>query len=317
MNGDVHSLAGAHAIEQRSEAIARGAVDGLPPIQRTLAARVLAARFIQNCVTAAAQNDWSTLPQWADAACERYADIMPAARVLDVAADGVMRALEAQSAQCAGTFAGVRPSLDAILARPRVRRLSHVPEVVDEIDVVVDALLLKLDESDVLTAEHSRAVSSWSLRLGVRLGYGRDEITELRRAGMVHDIGKVMTPNEILMAPRALSEREMSIMRDHTLMGVHILSEVPLIAHLTPAVRNHHERIDGRGYPDAMRGEQIPRIARVVSVADAFNAMIGRRPYRDPIAPSVALERLVEGRGTQFDPDVVDAMVDVVQPNPI
>ena len=101
-------------------------------------------------------------------------------------------------------------------------------------------------------------------------------------------------------------------MRGHSAAGAAIVAEVPLIANLVPAVRSHHERFDGTGYPDRLKFEAIPREARIVAVADAFNAMIGRRPYRPPLAPSVALEQLVQGRGTQFDPDIVDAMIDVV-----
>ena len=129
---------------------------------------------------------------------------------------------------------------------------------------------------------------------------------------MIHDIGKVTTPAAILGAPRRLTDGEMQIMRQHAEAGAVIVAEVPLIANLIPAVRNHHERFDGSGYPDRLKWEAIPRVARIVAVADSFNAMIGRRPYRPPLAPSAALERLVEGRGDQFDPDIVDAMIDVV-----
>ncbi len=101
-------------------------------------------------------------------------------------------------------------------------------------------------------------------------------------------------------------------MRRHAEDGALMIAAMPLVSHMTPAVRNHHERFDGRGYPDGLAGGAIPSFARIVAVADAFNAMIGRRPYRPPFAPSVALERLVESRGTQFDPIVVDAMVDVI-----
>jgi putative nucleotidyltransferase with HDIG domain len=203
--------------------------------------------------------------------------------------------------------------VEAAIARPRrIARVSSAHEAIDEIDVVLDDLLTQLDQSDALTAEHSRAVASWCGRLAKRLGSSKDEIVHLTRAGLIHDIGKVTTPAEILGAPRRLDDEEMEIMRRHAEAGAFIVQDVPLIRHLTPAVRNHHERFDGTGYPDRLRFEDIPYVARVVAVADSFNAMIGRRPYRPPLAPSVALERLVEGRGDQFDPDIVDAMIDVV-----
>ncbi len=185
-------------------------------------------------------------------------------------------------------------------------------EAIDEIDVVLDGLLVKLDQADVLTAEHSRAVASWCGRLAKQLGGSKSDVLHLTRAGLIHDIGKVTTPAAILTAPRSLTEDEFAVMKQHSAEGEKIVLGVPLIANLAPAVRSHHERFDGAGYPDGLRGEQIPDVARIVAVADCFNAMIGRRPYRPPLAPSVAMERLVEGRGSQFDPDIVDAMVEVL-----
>ncbi|GAC1590987.1 MAG: hypothetical protein NVS3B28_18400 [Candidatus Velthaea sp.] len=120
------------------------------------------------------------------------------------------------------------------------------------------------------------------------------------------------TPTEVLNAPRKLTDPEMVIMRRHAADGAAMIVALPLLTNLTPAVKHHHERIDGRGYPDGLKGTSIAAAARIVCVADAFNAMIGRRPYRLPFPPAVALERLQEARGTQFDPEVVDAMVDVV-----
>src|SRR6202011_1340091 len=116
----------------------------------------------------------------------------------------------------------------------------------------------------------------------------------------------------ILNAPRRLSADEFVIMQRHAADGGDLIATLPLLAHLLPAVRNHTEGLEQKGYPDGLAGTGIPSSARIVCVADAFNAMIGRRPYRPPLAPAIALERLVAGRGTQFDPIVVDAMVDVV-----
>jgi len=149
-------------------------------------------------------------------------------------------------------------------------------------------------------------------RLGERLGESREGIAHLARSGLIHDVGKVQTPLAILIAPRALTDDEMQTMRRHTLDGEAIVREHALAARFAGVVRSHHERFDGRGYPDGLRGEAIPRDARIVSVADAFNAMIGRRPYRPPLTPFAALEELVHGRSTQFDPDVVDAMIAIV-----
>ncbi|MBV8244719.1 MAG: HD domain-containing protein [Candidatus Eremiobacteraeota bacterium] len=183
---------------------------------------------------------------------------------------------------------------------------------IDEVDATINGFVLQLEVEDALTAEHSRAVQSWCVRIGRRLGLSPEETTFLGRCGLIHDIGKIRTPKEILTAARGLTQAEWGVMRAHAAVGAKMVSDVALIAPLTPAVRSHHERIDGKGYPDSLAREQIPFSARVVAIADSFNAMIGRRPYRPPRAPSVALEELELHRGTQFDPEITDAMIDVV-----
>jgi putative nucleotidyltransferase with HDIG domain len=294
-------------------ATASAAIDRLPAPDRTVGAKIVAARFVERCAVAAAGADWSSLASWVDDACDRYAGIMPAQDVFAAAIDGVAQAFAGTAgASNQRGFATARAEIEAVLARPRAAAAAPMHEAIDEVDVALDGLLTKLDQTDVLTAEHSRAVASWCARLGKRLALPKAEILHLTRAGLVHDIGKVTTPLAILNAPRRLDGAEMAIMRDHARAGAAMAEEIPLIAPFIPAVRNHHERFDGTGYPDGLKWEAIPRVARIVSVADAFNAMIGRRPYRPPMAPSLALEQLVEGRGTQFDPDVVDAMIDVV-----
>jgi HD-GYP domain-containing protein (c-di-GMP phosphodiesterase class II) len=308
------SLAFRHAIDRRRDQIARRVLDRLAQNHRTIAAKVLVIRFLDQCTTLAGSDAWHRLPTWIDDVCTRYNDVLPAPRILGIAVDEAVALMSATAPLLFAAFAPTRSAVDDALTRPRTTRLSLGREAIDEIDVVVDGLLTRLDQTDVLTAEHSRAVASWCSRLGAKLGASKTEIAHLSRAGLVHDIGKVTTPAAILSAPRRLDDEEMVIMREHAAAGGTIIAGIPLLANLLPAVRNHHERIDGTGYPDALRNQHIPQIARIVAVADAFNAMIGRRPYRPAVAPSIALERLVEGRGTQFDPDVVDAMIDVVAP---
>jgi HD-GYP domain-containing protein (c-di-GMP phosphodiesterase class II) len=128
----------------------------------------------------------------------------------------------------------------------------------------------------------------------------------------MHDVGKMKVAGEILKAPRALTDSEWVVMRSHSLASEEIVSSHKVLRSFAPAVRSHHERLDGRGYPDGLVGSQITLATRIVTVADAFNAMIGRRAYRLPISPENALDRLLENRGRQFDPIVVEAMVSVV-----
>jgi putative nucleotidyltransferase with HDIG domain len=303
----------AASVSARAPSIVRSALDRLGPGDRTVAAKIVAMRFVERCATATASGDWSVTSDWVENACERYAGILAPQDVIGTALDGVARALRAAADErTMRAFERARRDVQTALARPRAAAGAANHEAVDEIDVVIDGLLTRLDQADVLTAEHSRAVASWCARLAKRLGASKEEIVHLGRAGLVHDIGKVSTPIAILTAPRSLDDAEMAIMRQHSAAGALIVRDVPLIANLTPAVRSHHERFDGAGYPDGLKWESIPREARIVAVADSFNAMIGRRPYRPPLAPSVALEQLVEGRGSQFDPDIVDAMIDVV-----
>ena len=300
-------------VSARRSSIVRSALDRLGPSDRTVAAKILAVRFVERCASAAADGSWNAAPDWVEAACRRYAGVLDAHEVIDTVLDGVARTLrDAADARVTRGFARAQRDVRAVLARPHAAAGTSNRESVDEVDIAIDGMMTHLDQADVLTAEHSRAVASWCSRLAKRLGASKDEIVHLGRAGLIHDIGKVSTPAAILTAPRSLDEAEMTIMRQHSEAGANIVREIPLLAAFTPAVRGHHERFDGTGYPDRLKGEAIPREARIVAVADAFNAMIGRRPYRPPLAPSVALEQLVLGRGSQFDPDVVDAMLDVV-----
>ncbi len=145
-----------------------------------------------------------------------------------------------------------------------------------------------------------------------RLTLSDEEITFVSRCGMIHDIGKVTTPKEILHAPRKLTDDEWVFMRSHTTAGEKIVLQDPNLSSFAPVVRWHHERLDGKGYPDGLSAADLSLYTRIVTVADCFNAMIGRRPYRPPMAPVKALEQLDANIGTQFDGEIVAAMHDVV-----
>jgi len=302
------------AIRERSRELATEALDALAPAHRTVAAEILAMRFVERFAASVAASDWTRLLSWVDSSCERYAGVVPVSAIVGAAAGVVASNLDrTPGVGLSPAETGVvRAEVERLAARPRLVRDAARHEAIDEIDVALDDLITRLDQADPLTAEHSRAVSAWCARLAKRLALARHDAIHVARSGLVHDIGKITTPKEILNAPRSLDDEEMAIMRQHAAAGAVIVSEVALVAHLTPIVRSHHERFDGGGYPDGTAGGSIPTAARIVAVADAFNAMIGRRPYRPPFAPSVALERLEAARGTQFDPIVVDAMIDVV-----
>jgi putative nucleotidyltransferase with HDIG domain len=268
-------------------------------IGSVLTQRELAARFAE----AVNNDDSGSLRDWLDAApgsifrgvtlterFERWTATNPA---LDLAAPQQLHEIRRQ-------LAAYRRSSPAFL------RLG------DDIDDALDELLENLNVAAPLMAEHSRAVSAWCERMARTLGLSEDEITFAARCGLIHDIGKLRTPPEILNAPRSLTTEEWVLMRAHAAEGARIVANVPLLESLTPTVRGHHERLDGGGYPDGLVAREISLVTRIVTVADCFNAMIGRRPYRLPLSPADALAELERHRGTQFDPEIVEAMVRVV-----
>jgi putative nucleotidyltransferase with HDIG domain len=185
-------------------------------------------------------------------------------------------------------------------------------KVHDPQDVAIDNIIVGLDSKDIATGEHSRAVSSWSTRLARKMELSEHMVEKVTRGGLVHDVGKTTTPLEILTAPRRLSQEERAIMEHHVVAGWEMLQSIPALADFQSIVRHHHEKYAGGGYPDGLKGLEIPLSTRIVTVADCFNAMIGRRPYRVPLSPTGAVVELRRHRGGQFDPDVTDAMTEIV-----
>lgn len=171
------------------------------------------------------------------------------------------------------------------------------------------SLLAMLGERDAATCCHSKATGEWARRLSVSLGLPQADVEFVELCAVLHDIGKVSTPDGILLKKGALSEPEWEIMREHAASGERLLNQIPTLRKCAVIVRAHHERFDGSGYPDRLAGRNIPYEARVVAVADAFHAMISQRPYRKAIPARRALEILRDGRATQWDPDIVDAML--------
>jgi putative nucleotidyltransferase with HDIG domain len=180
-------------------------------------------------------------------------------------------------------------------------------------NAMIDAVLTMLKARDEATCAHSHATGAWCRRLAGALGLSRERTDLVVKAGVLHDIGKVGTPDAILLKAGPLDADEWAVMRKHAEFGADILTELPALAQYAPIVRAHHERWDGQGYPSQLAGEQILFEARIVAVADAFHAMVSNRPYRAAIAQREAMEILRAGRGTQWDPEVVDAMMTVLE----
>ncbi|MHB1016700.1 MAG: HD-GYP domain-containing protein [Coriobacteriia bacterium] len=173
---------------------------------------------------------------------------------------------------------------------------------------VLQSLSAAVDARDHYTALHSLHVADYAAAIGAHLGI-YDRLSRLEQAALLHDIGKIAIADAILLKPESLDEHEYAEIRRHAEMSAEIIGSIPVLADLVPGVRHHHERWDGAGYPDGLSADMIPLEARVLAVADAFDAMTSDRPYRDGMPLEHARGVLVSERGRQFDPDVVDAFV--------
>lgn len=161
--------------------------------------------------------------------------------------------------------------------------------------------------------DHLRAVSRTAHLIGIDMGLTQDRLDALVTGALLHDVGKIGVPDSVLQKPGALSKEEEQLMRQHTVVGASLIGEIEELKDAIPAVKHHHERFDGTGYPDGLEGEEIPLEARIVLVADAFESMIQGRPYRFRISTDDALRELAGHAGTQFDPKVVEALVTVLE----
>src|SRR5437879_5159315 len=158
-------------------------------------------------------------------------------------------------------------------------------------------------------------ITDSALRSGAcaeRMGLSRDEVAAVRLGAILHDVGKIGIPDRILRQSMALTEDEMAWMRRHPQIGADIIGPVEGLHHVAPLIRHHHEKWDGTGYPKGLKAEEIPLGSRIISVADAFEAMVADRIYRPSLGLNKALEEIKTGRGSHFDPQVVDAFLDLI-----
>ena len=178
---------------------------------------------------------------------------------------------------------------------------------------VVQALAATLQARDGYTGEHADAVHDLSVAVGSRLGLSGQEMAELAAVALLHDVGKIGIPDSLLHKPGPLDEADWVVMREHPVIGERILAAVPGLEAVARAVRHEHERWDGTGYPDGLTGENIPLASRIVLACDAWHALNSDRPYRLALPRDVALEELRRCAGTQFDPTVAAALIDVLE----
>jgi ribonuclease P protein subunit RPR2 len=172
---------------------------------------------------------------------------------------------------------------------------------------LVRALSNAVEARDAYTSKHAERVTAYALELARALGTPLADTAEIEFGFLLHDIGKVAVPDAILWKPGPLTDKERALMEQHPLIGAEIVRGIEFLGPATEVVRSHHERWDGRGYPDGLAGDEIPLAARVFALADVLDALTTERPYRHSSPLSVAREMIVAESGTQFDPRVVDA----------
>lgn len=177
---------------------------------------------------------------------------------------------------------------------------------------MVDTLAVTLEAKDAYTNGHSSRVADYSVMIGKHLGWSEKQLEKLYRAALLHDIGKIGVPDKILNKEEKLDEKEYATIKSHTVIGSDILETIETLELARIVANYHHERYDGRGYPIGLKGEEIPLEARIVGVADAFDAMNSKRIYRNSLPMKVIREELVKGRGTQFDPDIDDIFLKMI-----
>lgn len=176
----------------------------------------------------------------------------------------------------------------------------------------IDALMGALVARDHYTGAHSKIVVELAARVARRLGLAEDQVREVEQVALLHDVGKVGVPDSVLQKTGPLTDKESALMRQHPAIGARIVAGAETLAHLAPAVKAEHERYDGTGYPDGLRGDAIPLASRIVFACDAYHAMTSDRPYRPALDLEVAIAELHAGSGTQFDPSVIRVLLETL-----
>jgi len=208
----------------------------------------------------------------------------------------------------------IKPVEPAVLQFSLERALRHRRSMMEKVSFIdaIASLVEALEAKDMYTRGHSQRVAEYSQRIAAMMGESGDYLDDIFRAGLVHDLGKIGTKEEVLHKPGKLTEKEYDHIKEHPVLGVKILNPIIHDPFLIDAVRHHHERVDGRGYPYGIGGSDIPPVARILAVADAYDAMTSDRPYRKAMPVDKAKSIIGEVKGTQLCPDAVDAFFEVL-----
>ncbi len=192
-------------------------------------------------------------------------------------------------------------------------RLKHFTDELDNAETVLFSLALTIEAKDPYTEGHCDRLSKYSVALGEKLGLPQDQLVALRRGGLIHDIGKLAVPEHILLKPGPLTPEERKIMERHTVIGEEICAPLRSFRHVLPIIRHHHEKQDGSGYPDGLKGAQVPLTARILQITDIYDALTTDRPYRKalPLEKAIAIMREEVKRGW-WDGSILDEFEAVV-----
>ncbi len=232
--------------------------------------------------------------------------------VLLIAADDDL--LRARALDAGADDVAVKP-VDGELLRVLVRaqlRIARLKGQLDELEGIVVTLARAVEDRDHSSAGLAEKVAHWAMQLGTAIGLPDDQLTYLYKAALLHDVGTLSVPVGVLSKEGRLDPVEFSQVKRHPVVGEEILGALPRAKQLLPAVRHHHERIDGAGYPDGLGGEQIPLFARIIAIADAFVAITSDRPYRRRRSREEAIRTLEQGAGKQWDAALVERFLRLV-----
>jgi putative nucleotidyltransferase with HDIG domain len=202
-----------------------------------------------------------------------------------------------------------RQNLESIVTSRTGRLRSTMQDLERSYDITLEAMGDALDLRDEETEGHSRRVTTYTIALAQAMGLEADELRVIARGAFLHDIGKIATPDSILLKPGKLSHKEMAIMKEHCERGYEMVRKIPFLREAAEIVYAHQERFDGTGYPRGLRGEEIPLGARIFAIADSLDAMTSDRPYRKGTTFAAATEEIVRCAGQQFDPQIVDVFL--------
>ena len=199
-----------------------------------------------------------------------------------------------------------------IQVQTRTKELDEEKQSYEELTLeTLSSLAEVIDAKDHYTKGHSFRVAAYAHGLAKQLGFGPNELEQIYLAGLIHDVGKIGISETILTKPGKLTVKEYEIIKSHSKLGGNILKGIKQFKVFEDVARSHHERYDGTGYPDKLKGEEIPYAARIVAICDVFDAMTSDRSYRKALTDKVAIKELLDNKGTQLDPQLVDAFVDL------